>query len=50
VQWAPRRHLIEHVVRGKVAKVERDLGQIRADLDLGPKTRFEAHMKLYVFH
>jgi hypothetical protein len=27
-----------------------DLGQILADLDQEPKTKLEAHMKLYVFH
>jgi hypothetical protein len=48
--WPPRGHLIEHVVRDRVAKVERDLGQIQTDFGHGPKTKVGAHMKLYIFH
>jgi hypothetical protein len=42
--------LIEHVVCNSVGKVGADLGQIRADLDYGLKSKVAAHMKLYVFY
>jgi hypothetical protein len=32
------------------ARWEADLGQQQADLDLGPKTKFEAHMIPFNFH
>ena len=40
----------EHLVGDRVAGVERGLGQIWADSDLGPKTKFEARELLYIFH
>jgi len=40
----------EHLAGDGVAGVESGLGQIWADLDLGPKTKFEARELLYIFH
>ena len=40
----------EHVAGVGVGKVGMELGQIWADLDLGPKTKFEAREVLYIFY
>ena len=40
----------EHVAGVGVGKVGAGLGQIWADLDLGPKTKFEARELLYIFY
>ena len=48
--WRPRRQNVEHVVSVGVGKVGVELGQIWADLDLGPKTKFEAREVLYIFY
>jgi hypothetical protein len=46
----PSRHFVGHVASNEVVSVERDLGQIWANLDLGPKSKVVAHEKLYDFH
>ena len=48
--WRPHRQNVEHVARVGVGKVGAELGQIWADLDLGPKTKFEARELLYIFY
>ena len=55
--WRPRSqhassfgHFPEHVAGVGVGKVGARLGQIWADLDLGPKTKFEARELLYIFY
>jgi len=55
--WRPRSqhaslfgHFPEHVAGVGVGKVSAGLGQIYADLDLGPKTKFEARELLYIFY
>jgi hypothetical protein len=40
----------QHVVGVSEGKVDVDLGQIWAELGLGPKTKVEAHEHLYTFH
>jgi len=48
--WRPRRQNVEHVASVGEGKVGAKLGQIWADLDLGPKTKFEARELLYIFY
>jgi hypothetical protein len=48
--WTPRRHIVEHVVRVEVDRAGVGLGWLQTELATGPKTKFEAHAKLYVFH
>ena len=47
---AAMRHCVEHVACGEVVMVGAELGQLRADLDLGTKSKVVAHEKLYKFH
>ena len=46
--WRPRRQNVEHVASVGVGKVGAKLGQIWADLDLGPKTKFVHLNMLYI--
>ena len=48
-RW-PRRHCVEHVACGEVGKVGDELGWLRADLDLGPKSNVTTQEQLYKFH
>ena len=55
--WRPRSqhaspfgHFPEHVAGVGVGKVGAGLGQIWADLDLRPKTKFEDRELLYIFY
>ena len=48
--WMTGRPFTEHVACSEVGKVEAELGQLRADLDLGPKSKVEAHELLYNFY
>ena len=48
--WWPRRQNVEHVASVGVGKVGAELGQIWADLDLRPKTKFVHLGLLYIFH
>jgi hypothetical protein len=50
VATSPMGQFSEHLVCSEVAKVDVNLGQLRADLDPGPKTKFAAHMMLYIFY
>ena len=43
-------HCIEHVACGEVGKVGAELGRLRADLDIGPKSKVEAHLMIYKTH
>jgi hypothetical protein len=43
----PSWHSAEHVSGYNVGRVDDDLGWILAELDLGPNTKFEAHLMLY---
>jgi hypothetical protein len=46
----PLGHFDEHVAGNSVGKVGAELGQLRADLDLGLKSKVEARELLYTFH
>jgi len=48
--WRPCWRSIEQVAGAGVGEVDVGLGQIWADLDLGPKTKFEARELLYIFY
>ena len=48
--WRPRWRSVEQVAGAGVGEVDAGLGQIWADLDLRPKTKFEAHELLYIFY
>ena len=48
--WTMRRHFSEHVACSEVGKVGAKLGWLRADLDLGPKSKVEAYELLYNFY
>ena len=48
--WRPRWCSVEQVAGVGVGEVDAGLGQIWADLDLGPKTKFEARELLYIFY
>ena len=48
--WRPRWRSAEQVAGAGVGEVDAGLGQIWADLDLGPKTKFEARELLYIFY
>ena len=48
--WRPRWRSVEQVVGAGVGEVDAGLGQIWADLDLGPKTKFEARELVYIFY
>ena len=48
--WRPRWRSVEQVVGAGVGEVDTGLGQIWADLDLGPKTKFEDCELLYIFY
>ena len=48
--WGPRRQTVEHVACMSVGIVERALGQIWAELDIGPKMKFVHLGLLYIFH
>ena len=43
-------HCVEHVACGEVGKVGVELGQLQADLDLGPKSKVVAHLMMYKTH
>ena len=43
-------HCAEHVACGEVGNVGAKLGQLRADLDLGPKSKVATQEQLYKFH
>ena len=47
---SPFGQILEHVAGVGVGRVGAELGQIGADLDLGPKTKFEARELLYIFY
>ena len=47
---APLRHSTEQLAGIGVGKVGAKLGQIWADLNLGPKTKFVHLDMLYIFH
>jgi len=47
---SPFGQILEHVVGVGVGRVGAELGQIGADLDLGPKIKFEARKLLYIFY
>ena len=47
---SPFGQILEHVAGVGVGRVGAELGQIWADLDLGPKTKFEAREVLYIFY
>ena len=47
---SPFGQILEHVAGVGVGRVGAELGQIWADLDLGPKTKFEARELLYIFY
>ena len=44
------RQFIEHVAGDSAGAVGAELGQLLADLDLGPKSKVAAHEQLYKFH
>ena len=48
--WWPRRQFNEHVASSDVGKVGAKLGQLRADLNLGPKSKVVAHLMIYKTH
>jgi hypothetical protein len=48
-RW-PWRHFVDYVAGSKVAKVRHRLGSFKAELGLGSKMKFEAHMMLYDFY
>ena len=48
--WRPRWRSVEQVAGAGVGEVDAGLGQILADLDLMPKTKFEARELLYIFY
>ena len=48
--WQPRLQFIEHVASDDRGKVGADFGPTTADLDLGRKSKVEAHELLYIFH
>ena len=48
--WRPRWRSVEQVAGAGVGEVDAGLGQIWADLDLGPKTKFVHHVMLYISH
>ena len=48
--WMTRRHFSEHVACNEVGKVGAELGRLQADLDLGPKSKVEAHLMIYKTH
>ena len=41
---------VKHVACGEVGKVGDELGWLRANLDLGPKSKVEAHLMIYKTH
>ena len=46
----PLEHLPEHVAGNGVGKVGAELGWLRANLDLGPKSKVVAHLMIYKSH
>ena len=48
--WWPCAHFNEQVAGDGVGKVGAELGQLRADLDLGPKSKVAAHLMIYKTH
>ena len=43
-------HGVEHMACGEVGKVGAELGQLQADLDLGPKSKVVGHLMIYKTH
>ena len=43
-------HCVKLVAYGEVGKVGAELGRLRADLDIGPKSKVEAHLMIYKTH
>jgi len=48
--WVTHRPFAEHLACSEVGKVGAELGQIWAESDIGPKTKFDLHGLLYNFH
>ena len=48
--WRTHRQFIEHVAGDGAGAVGAELGWLRADMDLGPKSKVAAHEQLYKFH
>ena len=48
--WTMHRSFTKHVACSEVGKVGAELGQIWAESDIGPKTKFDLHGLLYNLH
>ena len=48
--WTTHRPFTEHVACSEVGKAGAELGQIWAESDIGPKTKFDLHGLLYNFY